>query len=79
MEVVSLIDARNERDGIITPQSAIENILANISDVKDIAVTIRKHDGEIVHSVSTMNHISAVGMFEIGKTLVLNDMWEGFE
>lgn len=76
MKIVSLVDARAERDGTITPQSVIENILANISDVKDIVITLRKHDGEVVHAVSTMNHASAVGLFEIGKTLVINDMWE---
>lgn len=79
MKPVQIAEVRAERKGIITPFSLIENLMDNIDTVQDVVFVIRRHDGEMVHGVSTMNHIESLGLFEVGKALVLNDMWEEVE
>jgi len=74
MKVVDFADVRAERNGYISPKLVVEGILENISDVKDIVVTLRTQDGEIIHAISTMNQVNAIGLFELGKALVFNDM-----
>lgn len=75
MKVVELGDVRVKR-GAHTPKSILQNALDNVELIDDIVISIRQKDGSILHALSDMNNVKAIGMYELGKTLVLNDMWE---
>lgn len=79
MKLVEIADVRAEREGVLTPKSVVTNLLDNIDKVQDVVFVVRNHDGQVLHGVSTMNHIESLGLFEVGKTFVLNDMWEESE
>jgi hypothetical protein len=75
-KLVDFKELKANKDGIFTPKAIITNVLDHIDDIDEIVVIIRKKDSEVIHGCSDMNQSKAVGLCEIGKMLIINDMWE---
>jgi hypothetical protein len=75
-KLVEFSELKANKDGILTPKALITNVLDHIEEVEEIVVIIRKKDEEIIHGCSEMNQSKAVGLCELGKMLIINDMWE---
>jgi hypothetical protein len=75
-KLVDFKELKASKDGILTPKALISNVMDHIEDVEEIVLIIRKKDEEIIHGCSEMNQSKAVGLCELGKMLIINDMWE---
>jgi hypothetical protein len=75
-KLVDFSELKANKDGILTPKGLITNVLEHIDEIEEIVVIIRKKDEEVIHGCSEMNQSKAVGLCELGKMLIINDMWE---
>jgi hypothetical protein len=75
-KLVDFKELKASKDGILTPKALISNVMDHIEEVEEVVVIIRKKDEEIIHGCSEMNQSKAVGLCELGKMLIINDMWE---
>jgi hypothetical protein len=75
-KLIELSELKASKEGILTPKALISNVLDHIDEIEEIVVIIRKKDEEIIHGCSEMNQSKAVGLCELGKMLIINDMWE---
>lgn len=76
MSTIDFNELKAKKDGVLTPKSMITNVLENIDEVDKVVVVIRTKDKQVIHGVSDMNHLIAIGLYEAGKALVFNNMWE---
>jgi hypothetical protein len=76
VKLVDFNELKANKDGILTPKGLITNVLEHIDEIEEIVVIIRKKDEEVIHGCSEMNQSKAVGLCELGKMLIINDMWE---
>jgi hypothetical protein len=76
VKLVDFNELKANKDGILTPKGLITNVLGHIDEIEEIVVIIRKKDEEVIHGCSEMNQSKAVGLCELGKMLIINNMWE---
>lgn len=75
MNVIDFKLIKDKRDGKITPEMVLQNSLDHVDDIDKIVLVIRTKDKEIIYGASEMNQVETLGMLEVGKARVLNDMW----
>jgi len=76
VKTIDFNEIKAERDGEITPKVVLENALANLNAIDKVIVIIRQNDGIVTHGVSSMSGIEGIGLCEMGKAYIMNDMWE---
>lgn len=69
-----------EKEGRTTPKACVENLLQgiNMGEVDNVVYVARCKDGEIKCGYSEGNHLTLVGLLEVGKAMVIQTM-EGEE
>lgn len=78
MKVVDFNESKAKKNGEITPKSLIENLLIAIEkgEVESVVYVVKRKDDIIDAGNSTMNSTEVLGLLEVGKQLVINDMYE---
>jgi hypothetical protein len=75
-KLVDFNELKANKDGILTPKALISNVMDQIDEATEVVVIIRKKDEQVIYGMSEMNMSKAVGLCELGKMLIINDMWE---
>lgn len=78
MKVIDFNESKAEKNGVVTPRALIENLLSAIEkgEVESVAYVIKCKDDILKAGNSTMNSTEVIGLFEVGKQLVIDDMYE---
>ena len=76
--VVNLKEAKAAKNGEITPGGILDIVKANVDagNVKSLFYVTIGNDGEITAGWSTTEKAELVGIAEIGKSLVVQDVFE---
>ena len=74
-----LSEYKAKKNGVTTPVALVTNLLNHMKETQDIEVVIyvtRNKEGEVVIGYSEGKQSEIVGLLEIGKTMVVNDILE---
>lgn len=78
MKVVSLIEEKAKKDGEVTVKSLAEDLMKAIErgEVNSLVLVSTTTDGEIVAGYSNVDNTEILGMLEVGKHIVIDDMFK---
>lgn len=76
MKRIELAEKRAERDGIITVKATLEHLLQNAEQIERVVGVVKAKDGTITAYASDGMYVEAIGLLEVAKVDILNDMYE---
>jgi 2-hydroxy-3-keto-5-methylthiopentenyl-1-phosphate phosphatase len=77
--VVNLDEMRKRKEGL-TVQELCEQLMDNHEKIDTLAIVFRNKDGEIESSWTIAERqTDIIGMFEVAKGTVINDMFQEYE
>jgi len=75
MKKIELAEKIAERDGIITVKATLEHLLQNAEQIERVFSVVKLKDGTIKVSASDGGALEALGMLEVAKFDVIEDMY----
>ncbi|MCT6924083.1 MULTISPECIES: hypothetical protein [Bacillales] len=74
--MIDFNEKRAERDGIITVKATLEHLLQNVEQIERVFSVVKLKDGTIKVSASDGSALEALGMLEVAKFDIVEDMYE---
>lgn len=78
MTVIDLKEKIAEKKGMLTPKALIEDLLEQINrgEIETVVYVAKAFDKEVKCGHSEKEQSSIIGLLELGKVSVINDMYE---
>ena len=75
-KVIDFNEKLAEKEGRVTPKALLEDTLNNVNEIDRIVIVIKDKEGIVSVCYSDGMQLQALGMLEVGKTDIINDMYE---